>query len=69
MFDIRDELFANYMRETPKTIKILDIHSLLCFALVLVVKGTYFLNPGISQFANDATFLMALGSMIMTGNL
>ena len=66
IFSIKDELWTNYLKKTPKTIKILDTHSFLCFVVVLLVKGTIFFNAGINQFSNDASFLMALGSMIMT---
>ena len=69
IFDIKDELWGNYKKHTPKTIKILDIHSLLCFLIVLAVKGTTFVNKGLNPYSSDSAFLMALGSMIMTGTL
>ena len=66
IFSIKNELFYNYRKQTPNTIKILDTHSLICFLIVCIVKGTMIFNNGINQFSNDASFLMALGSMIMT---
>ena len=66
--DIPSELWSNYTKNTSRTVKVLDIHSLLCFAVIVLVKATFFINTGVSQFANDASFLMALGSLILTGN-
>ena len=64
--DILSELKNNYQVKTPRIIKLLDIYIIFCVIIGFLVRLCRVLNPNVCQFANDASFVMAMGSAILT---
>lgn len=64
--EIFEELKYNYKKKTKKTIMMLDLYSCFCFIVTILISGCKAINPGMNEFASDAGFLTALGSMILT---
>merc|ERR1711957_499335 len=60
------EIKENYTAKTPRIIKLLDLYIIFCLVVSVFVRLCRVLNPNVSQFANDASFVMAAVSAILT---
>ena len=68
VIEIVSEIKHNYTQKTPKIIKLLDSYIVFCLAVSILVRLTRVFNPNINQFANDASFVTAGGSAVLTSN-